>query len=170
MKHWDESIKFKDIQDGRTTQLRHDCDGLVFTPVNEVNPLGRSFDLLLKWKPPQLNTVDFVIQEDVQTTVSHPDEFSKNDLPILFQCFPHFIDQLGIDRYKPIDDQLLQQLLKKKFVLVSFGLYMPVYGMSKFYCFADVQQKVRVSSFKGFYPTQQSCSQKIIKSNVKTTH
>ncbi|KAA6329915.1 MAG: hypothetical protein EZS28_053559, partial [Streblomastix strix] len=162
MKHWDESIKLKDIWDGRTTQLRHDCDGLVFTPVNEGYPLGRSFDLLLKWKPPQLNTVDFVIQEVVQIPVLFPSGFTENDLPIFFQYFPHLIDQLGIDRNKPIDDQLLQQLLQKQFVLALFGMYISVQGMSKFNCFVDVQQKVRANTFKGFNPSQQQSQQKSV--------
>lgn len=34
-------------------------DGLIFTPVNEPYPIGKSWKKLLKWKPAELNTIDF---------------------------------------------------------------------------------------------------------------
>lgn len=38
--------------------LQHENDGLIFTPVNEPYIIG-TCDLLLKWKPAHLNTIDF---------------------------------------------------------------------------------------------------------------
>lgn len=40
--------------------LKHENDGLIFTPVNSPYILGARSDIL-KWKPPNLNTVDFLI-------------------------------------------------------------------------------------------------------------
>lgn len=42
--------------------MRHKNDGMIFTPVNEPYRLGRC-DVLLKWKPSHLNTVDFLMRK-----------------------------------------------------------------------------------------------------------
>jgi len=34
-------------------------DGLIFTPVNEPYPKTKKWSSLLKWKPAELNTIDF---------------------------------------------------------------------------------------------------------------
>ena len=34
-------------------------DGLIFTPMNEPYPKFKKWDKLLKWKPSELNTIDF---------------------------------------------------------------------------------------------------------------
>lgn len=41
-------------------RLRHECDGLIFTPVNDAYKAG-TCSRLLKWKPAHMNTVDFVL-------------------------------------------------------------------------------------------------------------
>ena len=38
-------------------------DGLIFTPVNLPYPTFKTWNLLLKWKPPALNTIDFLIEK-----------------------------------------------------------------------------------------------------------
>lgn len=56
--------------------LPHECDGLIFTPVLEGYIHGSSlilfciflkgtYNKLLKWKPPHLNTVDFLLSHKV---------------------------------------------------------------------------------------------------------
>lgn len=48
--------------------LKHENDGLIFTPVDEPYKLcSRSF--ILKWKPPHLNTIDFHIKKTIHTGV-----------------------------------------------------------------------------------------------------
>ncbi|MBQ2746790.1 MAG: hypothetical protein IJF35_03670, partial [Clostridia bacterium] len=39
--------------------LTHDCDGLIFTPVRDPYTIGTSFKLL-KWKPLEFNSADFL--------------------------------------------------------------------------------------------------------------
>jgi mRNA guanylyltransferase len=48
--------------------LKHDNDGLIFTPVNLPYNLGVRSDIL-KWKPPHLNTIDFFIKKTNFQTV-----------------------------------------------------------------------------------------------------
>ena len=45
-------------------KLRHGNDGLLFTAVNEPYKVG-SCDTMLKWKPPELNTIDFRLRKQV---------------------------------------------------------------------------------------------------------
>ena len=44
----------------RMSSQPHATDGLIFTPVNRPYVMG-TFPMLLKWKPPNLNTVDFML-------------------------------------------------------------------------------------------------------------
>lgn len=46
----------------KSKMSKHDSDGLIFTPVNSPYRSGTSVKLL-KWKPPHLNSVDFVIRK-----------------------------------------------------------------------------------------------------------
>ncbi|ORE00028.1 MCE1 [Hepatospora eriocheir] len=43
-------------------KLKHENDGLIFTPVNEPYELYTQTNIL-KWKPPSLNTLDFLVEE-----------------------------------------------------------------------------------------------------------
>lgn len=54
------SYAFVDILNG-IKDLKHENDGLIFTPVSEPYVLN-SRSKILKWKPPHLNTVDFLIK------------------------------------------------------------------------------------------------------------
>lgn len=46
-------------------------DGLIFTPINEPYPLVKKWQNLLKWKPAELNTIDFYAKKiDGKTTAS----------------------------------------------------------------------------------------------------
>ncbi len=54
--------KVKTIWDSRDTQP-FEVDGLIFTPIREQYPMKPgSWSALLKWKPPELNTIDFLIK------------------------------------------------------------------------------------------------------------
>ena len=68
-------------------------DGLIFTPVNEPYPKTKKWSSLLKWKPAELNTIDFFAvkigsdnnigkwQLYVQGTLPSKDTFDKGALP-----------------------------------------------------------------------------------------
>ncbi len=64
-KKGDEQSIFKGIKDmweSRSLAIFH-CDGLIFTPIKEFYPnRGGTWNHLLKWKPPHLNTIDFLIR------------------------------------------------------------------------------------------------------------
>ncbi|KAH7824699.1 putative mRNA capping enzyme alpha subunit [Monocercomonoides exilis] len=62
MKKWSQLSKSEEIW-AKRQELPHSCDGLVFTPVEPGYEMGVSVDTLLKWKPPELNTVDFLIKQ-----------------------------------------------------------------------------------------------------------
>lgn len=54
--------KVKEIWDARNFSLFH-VDGIIFVPIFEYYPLrGGAWPSLLKWKPPELNTIDFLIK------------------------------------------------------------------------------------------------------------
>ncbi len=54
--------KIKNMWEERGQQL-FKSDGIIFTPINEKYPeKGGSWPHLLKWKPPHLNTIDFLIK------------------------------------------------------------------------------------------------------------
>jgi|SaaInlStandDraft_6_1057023.scaffolds.fasta_scaffold03057_3 hypothetical protein len=54
--------KIKKIWTNRTYNEFH-VDGLIFVPIYEHYPLqGKTWDSLFKWKPPELNTIDFLIK------------------------------------------------------------------------------------------------------------
>jgi SAM-dependent methyltransferase len=42
--------------------FRYELDGLIFTPKFEAYPIGRLWASALKWKPPQENSIDFLIK------------------------------------------------------------------------------------------------------------
>jgi len=56
------SYAFPQILDS-ISSLKHENDGLIFTPVH-VPYILQSRSAILKWKPPHLNTVDFAIRGD----------------------------------------------------------------------------------------------------------
>ena len=54
--------KIKTIWSNRSYNEFH-VDGLIFVPMTEHYPLqGKTWDSLFKWKPPELNTIDFLIK------------------------------------------------------------------------------------------------------------
>ena len=54
--------KVKKIWSNRTYNQFH-VDGLIFVPIYEHYPLqGRTWESLFKWKPPELNTIDFLVK------------------------------------------------------------------------------------------------------------
>lgn len=54
--------KIRSLWDQRNLE-KFKSDGIIFTPINERYPeKGGSWQHLLKWKPPQLNTIDFLIK------------------------------------------------------------------------------------------------------------
>ena len=54
--------KTKEIWESRTAQP-FENDGMIFTPIQEYYPLhGGTWNSLFKWKPPHLNTIDFLIR------------------------------------------------------------------------------------------------------------
>ena len=54
--------KIKKIWDNRKNNEFH-TDGLIFVPIYEHYPLqGKTWDSLFKWKPPELNTIDFLVK------------------------------------------------------------------------------------------------------------
>ncbi|KAJ5070144.1 mRNA-capping enzyme subunit alpha [Anaeramoeba ignava] len=55
--------KTEQIYEKNIPNLKHESDGFIFTPVNYGYYPGR-FELLLKWKPPELNTADFLFRID----------------------------------------------------------------------------------------------------------
>ena len=54
--------KAKELWSERDNLLYH-VDGLIFVPIKEHYPLqGKAWSSLFKWKPPELNTVDFLVR------------------------------------------------------------------------------------------------------------
>ena len=54
--------KIKKIWDNRKNNEFH-TDGLIFVPIYEHYPLqGKTWDSFFKWKPPELNTIDFLVK------------------------------------------------------------------------------------------------------------
>jgi hypothetical protein len=47
-------------------------DGLIFTPIEAPAPLGQTWAETFKWKPPQENTIDFMIEANRDVTRIHP--------------------------------------------------------------------------------------------------
>lgn len=58
---WDVSVARKLLDGHFASQVSHEVDGLVFQPVPDAYMPGRCQDVL-KWKPPDLNSVDFKLQ------------------------------------------------------------------------------------------------------------
>ena len=54
--------KVKNLWNNRKSSAFH-SDGLIFVPIYEHYPLqGKTWESLLKWKPPQLNSIDFLVK------------------------------------------------------------------------------------------------------------
>ena len=55
---WDPKQSRKLLDGSFSKNLLHETDGLIFQPLNDVYKFGQCNEVL-KWKPPELNTVDF---------------------------------------------------------------------------------------------------------------
>lgn len=55
---WDASLTCKLLSDKFAQSMPHELDGLIFQPTMDPYVFGRCKEVL-KWKPPQLNTIDF---------------------------------------------------------------------------------------------------------------
>ncbi len=96
--------RIKSLWNNRKTQ-RFNSDGIIFVPIEEAYPTkGGSWKLLLKWKPPELNTIDFLIR-----TVKTED---GKDIRV-----PHW------DIYKLPGEQIQKQLYQYKSVKLYVGSY-----------------------------------------------
>ena len=72
-------VKVKDmipLKDIATLKLSEKTDGIVFTPVNEPIRMG-THETLFKWKPRQLNTVDFLVKRGKDLYIQHRHELFK---------------------------------------------------------------------------------------------
>lgn len=47
----------------------YENDGLIYTPMNECYPVNKKWKMLLKWKPSEMNTVDFYSIKDVNSNI-----------------------------------------------------------------------------------------------------
>ena len=53
--------KAKNILTKKARDLGYKIDGLIYTPIIGEVPLGKTWDRVFKWKPPQDNTIDFLV-------------------------------------------------------------------------------------------------------------
>ncbi|EPR79324.1 mRNA capping enzyme subunit alpha [Spraguea lophii 42_110] len=63
-----------------------ETDGLIFTPINEPYSLGSS-KKLLKWKPPHLNTIDFLIKNTHVKNIYKLYCYTKEGKEVFFDYF-----------------------------------------------------------------------------------
>lgn len=88
------SYSFPEILE-RINHLEHENDGLIFTPVNEPYILG-SRSKIFKWKPPYLNTVDFLIKKTENPSIFslqcnvYRDQVNMIDRNSFYEGFIHF--------------------------------------------------------------------------------
>lgn len=72
-------------------------DGYIFTPINENYPENRKWKNLLKWKPSELNTIDFWVEKDPGVKNGYllyiNDPSSKNE-----NCLELFRPEIEIDK------------------------------------------------------------------------
>lgn len=47
----------------------YENDGLIYTPMNECYPVNKKWKMLLKWKPSEMNTIDFYAVKDVNSNI-----------------------------------------------------------------------------------------------------
>ncbi|KAL0215461.1 hypothetical protein P9112_007645 [Eukaryota sp. TZLM1-RC] len=64
-------------------ELLHGNDGLIYTPIRDPYIPG-TFQKILKWKPPNLNTVDFKLQKEQRGLVSMYQLFAMDRLMLVF--------------------------------------------------------------------------------------
>lgn len=60
--HYDPGV-IREILENTT----HEIDGIVFTPALESYPTRQKWPHLLKWKPPELNSIDLYVEQDPET-------------------------------------------------------------------------------------------------------
>lgn len=79
-------------------KLKHDSDGLIFTPTSVPYRSGTA-PKLLKWKPPHLNSVDFIVKRSIECEWVYK----------LF-CLGHSKEYVFFDYYFGTEDENVQKL------------------------------------------------------------
>lgn len=100
----------------------YENDGLIFTPVNEPYPVVKKWSNLLKWKPAEMNTIDFyakrvssngdisVWQLYVQDQVETGNVSKKTTHAVLFDVERFSVNQVGLVTYETtFSDSLLDK-------------------------------------------------------------
>lgn len=115
---------FRNVFMGSETLLRlakdqpYKNDGLIFTPMNEVYPTARAWPTCFKWKPAELNSIDFfaVKGEDntwqlyVQHTIDQTkttQAHEKQLVPFNVQALCHLDNSTAITHQTTFDDSLI---------------------------------------------------------------
>lgn len=64
-------------------------DGIIFTPINEAYPVKQKWQNLLKWKPSNLNSIDFLVEKNnSKKDLWNLFVGSENEENIIFEPFP----------------------------------------------------------------------------------
>ncbi|KCZ76538.1 hypothetical protein H311_02460, partial [Anncaliia algerae PRA109] len=71
----------------------HETDGLIFTPLKHPYKSGTE-PLLLKWKPPYLNSVDFILKKTLDNWVYEMHCFGNKNQLVLFDYYYDLNDDL----------------------------------------------------------------------------
>ncbi len=112
--------KAKQIWDTRTTQPFY-VDGMIFTPMTEHYPLkSGSWYSLFKWKPPMLNTIDFlvrVVKNSNESEMKFPylDSVLKDDGRIETVVRQYKKIKLNVGTLRDVYNDKNRRMTKKKF-------------------------------------------------------
>jgi hypothetical protein len=85
----------------KNENVKYSKDGYIFTPINENYPENRKWKNLLKWKPSELNTIDFWVEKDPEVKNGYllyiNDPSSKNE-----NCLELFCPDKSAEEYNNI--------------------------------------------------------------------